>query len=59
MTKPINIDFLSWFYCHTALDTVIQTKNTNGLQFSNTMSIIFNATQLINICSDTIIVNVG
>ena len=36
------------------LHTVIQTKNTNGLQFSNTTSVILNTTQLINICSDTI-----
>ena len=37
-----------------SLYTVIQTKNTNRLQFSNTMSVILNTTQLINICSDTI-----
>ena len=36
------------------LHTVIQIKNINGLQFSNTVSVIFNRTQLINICSDTI-----
>ena len=36
------------------LHTLIQTKSTNGLQFSNTTNVILNTTQLINICSDAI-----
>ena len=45
------VDYNIFVAATQPMHTVIQTKNTNWRQFSNTS--FFNTTQLINTCSDT------